>query len=359
MNKKIFLLICLALLSSCAQLPTSHDGTKDLVLKKVRPALEKIFAQENPINPSERNTYPLVQKLPGNLFVPRQTIRSVSSYDSKGRLLLTSGDYTFPVMTYCMKSSASSPAGHAYFLSELTGKRARIIRELNLLAPAKYFSHEIQMVSWSLQNGLSYEELGKLGHEMVDSVIPHYKGELRESILIQIEKKWNQVSDLSLGMLPSFNECVASLEDNLGELGKRIQEMRDYRDRLREFGYDYARLSELIDTNSRSHITGDTPWSKISDNTYARFVTQGSFGEIGYLQVRVLSKNLSREINSVQVKHEVLDLASLIANPNDQSIQPLSFSPLNGFGGTITLTPALSRHPLAGALLLSAVLSAK
>jgi hypothetical protein len=359
MNKDIFLLLCLALLSSCAQLSTSNDGTKDLVLQKVRPALEKILAQENPINPPERNTYPLVQKLPGNPFVARQTIRSVFSYDSSGRLLLTSGDYTFPVMTYCMKSSASSPAGHAYSLSELRGKRARIIRELNLLAPTKYFAHEIQMVSWSLQNGLSYEELGKLGQEMVDSVIPHYKAELRESTLIQIEKKWNQLSDLSLGMLPSLNESLASLQDNLGELGKRIQEMRDYRDRLREFGYDYARLSELVDTSSRSQISGDTPWSKISDNVYARFVTQGSFGEIGYVQVRVLSTNSSREINSIQVKHEVLDLSSLIANPNDKSIQPLSFSPLYGFGGTITLTPALSRHPLAGAFLLAAVLSAK
>jgi hypothetical protein len=258
-----------------------------------------------------------------------------------------------------MKSSASSPAGHIYSLSQLTGKRAKIIRDLNLLAPAKYFTDEIQMVSWGLQNGLSYEELGKLGREMVDSVIPHYKVELRESILHQIEKKWNQVSDSSLGTLPSFSESISSLEDNLGELGKRVQEMRNYRDRLREVGYDYARLSELIDTRSRSQITGDTPWSKISDNTYARFVTQGSFGEIGYLQVRVLSKKLSRDLNSVQLKHEVLDIASLIANPNDQSIQPLSFSPLYGFGGTITLTPALSRHPLAGALLLAAVLSTK
>jgi hypothetical protein len=29
----------------------------------------------------------------------------------------------------------------------MEGKRAKIIRELNLLAPAKYFAHEIQMVS--------------------------------------------------------------------------------------------------------------------------------------------------------------------------------------------------------------------
>jgi len=359
MNKNIFLLLCLALLSSCAQLPTSHDGTKDLVIQKVRPAVEKILAQENPINPPERNTYPLVQKLPGDPFVPRQTIRSLFTYNSGSRLLLAPGDYTFPVMTYCMKSSASSPAGHIYSLSPLTGKRAKIIRDLNLLAPAKYFTDEIQMVSWGLQNGLSYEELGKLGQEMVDSVVPHYKVELRESILNQIEKKWNQVSDSSLGVLPSFSESISSLEDNFGEIGKRIQEMRDYRDRLREVGYDYARLSELIDTSSRSEISGDTAWSKISNNVYARFVTNGSFGEIGYMQVRVLASSLGREINSVQVKHEVLDLASLIANPNDKSIQPLSFSPLYGFGGTITLTPALSRHSLAGALLLAAVLSTK
>jgi hypothetical protein len=359
MNKKTFLLLYLALLSSCAQLFTNHDGTKDLVLQKVRTSIEKIFDQENSINSPGRNTYPLVQKHPGDTFVPHQTIRSVFSYDSKGRLLLAPGDYTFPVMTYCMKSSASSPAGHIYSLSQLTGKRAKMIRDLNLLAPAKYFTEEIQMVSWSLQYGLSYEELGKLGQEMVDSVIPHYKVELRESILNQIEKKWNEVSDSSLGVLPSFTESISSLKDNLGEIGKRIQEMRDYRDRLREFGYDYARLSELIDTSSRSKISGDTAWSKISNNVYARFVTNGSFGEIGYIQVRVLASSLGREINSVQIKHEVLDLASLIANPNNQSIQPISFSPLYGFGGTITLTPALSRHPLAGALLLAAVLNAK
>jgi hypothetical protein len=359
MNKKIFLLISLALLSSCAQLPTSHDGAKDLVLQKVRPALEKIFDQENPINPPEWSTYPIVQKLPGNPFVPRQTIRSFFTYNSDGRLLLAPGDYTFPVMTYCMKSSAASPAGHIYSLSQLTGKRAKIIRDLNLLAPAKYFSDEIQMVSWSLQNGLSYEELGKLGQEMVDSVIPHYKVDLRESILNQIEKKWNQISDSSLGTLPSFSESISTLEDNLGEIGKRIQEMRDYRDRLGEVGYDYARLSELIDTSSRSEASGDTAWSKISNNVYARFVTNGSFGEIGYVQVRVLASSLGREINSVSNKLEIFDIATLMTNPNDKSIQPLSFSPLYGFGGTITLTPALSRHPLAGALLLAAVLNAK
>lgn len=177
MNKKLLLLISSLLLSSCSQLPTSRDEAKELVLQKLRSGLEDILSQESPVDSPERSTYPLVQKLPGNPFVPRQTIKSLFTYDSKGRLILSSGDYTFPVMTYCMNSSASSPAGYIYSLSKFKGERAKIIQELNLLAPAKYFAHEIQMVSWSLQNGLSYEEMGKLGQEMVDSVIPHHKSQ--------------------------------------------------------------------------------------------------------------------------------------------------------------------------------------
>lgn len=359
MNKKILLLICLSLLSSCSQLPPSRDEAKELVLQKLRPGIEKILSQENPIDPPERSAYRTIHNLPGASFDLRKTIRSAFDYDSKGRLLLSSGDYTFPVMTYCMKSSASSPSGHVYSLSQLTGKRAKIIRELNLLAPAKYFANEIQMVSWGIQNGLSYAELGQLGQEMVDSLIPQYRSELKESILVQIEKKWNQTSGLSGEILPSFNESIENLEEELGELGKRIQEMSEYRERLREFGYDYAELSELIDTTTRSEVKGDTPWSKVSTNVYARFITKESFGEIGYLQVRVLSQNSGREINSVQNRQEVLDLVSLIANPNANDIQPLSFSPLYGVGGTVTLTPAISRNPLAGTLLLAAVLGAK
>jgi hypothetical protein len=359
MNKKILLLICLSLLSSCSQLPTSRDEAKELVLQKLRPGLEKILSQKNPIDPPERSAYRTIHNLPGASFDPRKTIRSPFDYDSKGRLLLSSGDYTFPVMTYCMKSSALSPEGHVYSLSQLAGKRAKIIRELNLLAPAKYFADEIQMVSWSLQNGLSYEELGQLGQQMVDSVIPQYKSELKESIFFQIEKKWNQTSGLTGGILPSFNESTKNLEEELGELGKRIQEMREYRERLRKYGYDYAELSELIDTTTRSEVKGDTPWSKVSNNVYARFITEGSFGEIGYVQVRILPNISGREINSVSNKQEILDLASLLANPNSNSIQPLSFSPLYGVGGTVTLTPALSRYPLAAALLVAAVLSAK
>ena len=120
-------------------------------------------------------------------------------------------------------------------------------------------------------------------------------------------------------MLPSFNDS-AIFEENLGELGKRIRVMREFKERLRKVGYNYAQLGELIDTTTRSEERGDTPWSKVSNIIYARFLTEGSFGEIGYLQVRVLSTGPGREINSVNKQKEVLDIVSLLANPNNKDI---------------------------------------
>ena len=72
-----FLIVCIALLSSCSQLPKSRDETIELVLQKVRPGLEKILLQESPHNHPEKSTYPLVQKLSGSPFVARETIRSL------------------------------------------------------------------------------------------------------------------------------------------------------------------------------------------------------------------------------------------------------------------------------------------
>jgi hypothetical protein len=95
MNKKILLLICLSLLNSCSQLPTSRGEAKDLVLQKLRSGLEKILSQENPIDPPERSTYPLTQKLPGNSFEPRKTIRSVFTYDSRDQLVLSPETMSF------------------------------------------------------------------------------------------------------------------------------------------------------------------------------------------------------------------------------------------------------------------------
>jgi hypothetical protein len=63
-------------------------------------------------------------------------------------------------------------------------------------------------------------------------------------------------------------------------------------------GHDYSRLSELIEVNSRKNKKIDTPWSKISTNIYARFVTDGHFQEIGFVQIRISTGEQVRKISS-------------------------------------------------------------
>lgn len=93
-------------------------------------------------------------------------------------MLLAPGDYVMPVMTYCMKQSGESQNRHIYSLSKLREKRAHIIRELNLKAAPTFSFEDIQIVSWSLQAGLAYNEMTQKSQDIIDEIIPEFKSQL-------------------------------------------------------------------------------------------------------------------------------------------------------------------------------------
>jgi hypothetical protein len=320
--------------------------------------MEKVFQKDAPVLSPELNPYPTIQKLPGSSFNLSGINQNEMTYDKSGNLLLSPGDYIIPVMTYCMKQSGESPDGHIYSLSKMTGKRAHIIIELNLKAAPAFSFEDIQIVSWSLQAGLSYNEMTKESQRIIDEIIPEFKHQLKESLLKILEKEWNNVSDKSRGLLLSFDDGINETLNELGETGLRIRELKEFKSRLGEVGHDYSRLSELIEVTSQKVKKTDTPWSKLSTNVYARFVTDGHFQEIGFIQIRILTDEQVRRISSTSTQKTPVDLASLVANPNSNTIQPLSFTPLYGFAG-IVLTPTISQPPLAGAALLAAILASQ
>lgn len=245
-------------------------------------------------------------------------------------------------MTYCMKSSSSSTEGYAYTLGQMKGRLAPIIRKLNLKAPAHFSISDIQILHWSLLSGLAYEEMTKESQKIIDQIIPEHKDEFKESFLSLMEKKLDRLSDISNGAIPTLRDHPY------------LEGMRSFRDKLREVGNDYEELKSLIDTSPSKKKQTETPWSKISENIYARFVTEGSFGDIGFLQVRALSE-AGRTINSENRKQYFLDVASLVANPNDSNVQPLSFTPLFGVAGVVA-TPRIKTDPRAAVLLLALTL---
>lgn len=354
-------------LCACAYIPNKQDIKSEAVqvlVKSLRPKLEKAFFEATPIFPAERSSYQLITKLPGVPYDLKNVTRGELSFDANGNFLMPAGDYAIPVITYCMKQSGASPSGHIYSLSKLEGTRALMIRELNLRGPSRYRTEDIQIVSWSLQTGLSYDEMTKFSQKIIDDVIPQFKNQLKDSFLSTLEKKWNQISSVSHGVLPTFDDSSEDLLFELGDVGKKIIEFRKFKELLRDVGHDYSRLSEIINTTSllnKKEIT-ETQWSQISKNVYARFVTEGHFGDIGFIQIRILANEKTiekkREVNAVLSYEEVVDLFSLLANPNSDSVQPLTFTPLYGSAGVLIL-PALMDNPVAATMVLAAILTAK
>lgn len=236
-----------------------------------------------------------------------------------------------------MNSSNSSPKSQVYTLDKMKGKLSLIIKKLNLKAPVHFSPLDIQIVHWSLIAGLSYKEMTKESQTIIDQIIPEHKNELNESFLSSMEKKLNHLSELSNGAGLTFNDIPY------------LKGMRSFKDKLQKIGNNYEELKNLINTTPSLKKQIETPWSKISENIYARFLTKGSFGDIGFLQIRVISET-GRAFNSESHKKYPLDIASLIANPNDSTIQPLSFSPLFGAAGVLGISQIVADPRIAALL---------
>ncbi len=138
--KKIAALIFCAILCGCSSLSVEsvvEKQAKRAALRAASPVLEKIFLAEGPIAPASRELYPTTVELPCEKFSPEKHFKKRISITKEGNLSLSSGDYIIPVMTYCMRSSGSSPDGHRYTLGRLTGKMADVISSLNRRAIEK------------------------------------------------------------------------------------------------------------------------------------------------------------------------------------------------------------------------------
>ena len=183
----LYFVFFLLFTTSCSHVPKNREDVKELavqgLIKSLKPQMEKVFQKDAPVTSPELNPYPTIQNLYGAPFDLSRINQNEMTYDKSGNLLLSPGDYVIPVMTYCMKQSGESPNGHIYSLSKISGNRAHIIRELNLKAAPSFSFEDIQIVSWSLQAGLSYNEMTKETQRIIDKIIPEFRSQLKESLL--------------------------------------------------------------------------------------------------------------------------------------------------------------------------------
>lgn len=267
-----------------------------------------------PVAPIQEGAYP---------FNPTGNIAQVVSQlrtSRDGSVRLEPGDYSIPIKLYCMRQRASSPAGQRYFLAPLKGSKADVIAALNARASGSEVSYQsLQMLSWHIQAGMSYDDMPESSQALVNQFIPDYRDRLSRDFLEQIEVTYNQFSGVA--GLPSFNAAL----DRLGTVGDVIQGYLQFRDTLIRYRDDYnALLRELIPSGTASAIGGaaNTPWSMISDRVYARMITEGSAGGRGDLQIRVLPATNETDPRAVEV-----GITNIVADSQDDGVQPLTGSP--------------------------------
>jgi hypothetical protein len=152
--KRFFILALFpAIITSCDSLPIKNSDITDIavreLVKAAQPEFNEFYLNQAPLLPADKGRFPIANQLPGAKFIVDIKKSSTMTYDLNGKALFLPGDYTIPVMTYCMNASGASPDAPIYALSQLQGRRAYIIRQLNLKALNKFIPNDVQILSWS------------------------------------------------------------------------------------------------------------------------------------------------------------------------------------------------------------------
>lgn len=304
--------------------------TQALLAKQLREVAEK----NAPVTAGSSNLFAITSTLPGKPFRPALLDLRGAASDA----IIPPGDYLVPVKAFCLQKRAASPPGHRYVLGQYGGKRQKVLTALNQAIPASGMEHrDLQNLSWAIQAGVSYQDMPQEMKAQVDQLIPDHRSSLNREFLEEIEKVWS-VGSQALN-LPSFETF---LERELGDVGKGIIAYREVRNRLINQGQDWRNLSDLFLIDDGTQASGDilnTPWSQVGEGVHARFLTQGSAGDTGFLLLRIdeSASNKTKILPAAAVTIisgglAVYDLYSLITSlmalpEGNQNIQPLAMSP--------------------------------
>jgi hypothetical protein len=262
-------------------------------------AVQKALADGRPLEDSAPLAYP-TSPLPGGAFVVHAWIptryggafivdhaerlalqRWLASRD--GAVTLAPGDYTFPVRVFCMKMSAHSPYGYHYRLAPLNGRLAQMIAALNTRTafhPRLYPHGDVQMLSWMLQAGEKYGDLDAKLQRIVDAAVPEFKPLIEQSLLERVQS--------AAGAAPTGIGVISDLES----LDAQVRSLQHDYSSFARFAVPQQEGSALMHLEPPDA----TPWSKIGESLYARFITKGNFSGTGALEVRVLPNGGNVEV---------------------------------------------------------------
>ncbi len=176
--------------------------------KAAEDALTKVLNDNLPLTLDAKDVYPTVATLPGGPFSPTPLKLTADQLNQP----LAPGDYTINTLDFCSEYSVHQPgAGVAYVLGPYEGKAAGAIGALIWRGTVQYniAPQSLQAVSWSIQSGLTYDQMPKSYQQIVDQVIPDFKSELTGDSVTNLENTYNSLAKTA--SLPPLDTMLAKL----------------------------------------------------------------------------------------------------------------------------------------------------
>jgi hypothetical protein len=333
--KIVFAALVLALQFHLPGLP----GTQNLAVQAAAKQLAPYFAANQPVIRDWNAIYQTVPGLPGGAaFSPTRDASRQAALErsaiaqlnksSAGTIALGPGDYALPVRVFCTDVHRHARAPETYLLGPIKGTRTAVLTQMyaraGTVAPA--FS-ALQPLSWSLQEGLKYEELPQAQQQLFNTLLPGMRSVIAESFMELLQNRWNTVSSTIPGV-PSFDSALGQM----GGLGTSIIEVRNARSEILGNAADFdAMRNALVPGGLQGgENSGTTPWSIATSTVYERLLTQGAFGSIGLLEIHVTGSG----------KQTVPVTGNIGYAPACRECQPLTMHPLQGAAPQ----PALNEH---------------
>jgi hypothetical protein len=327
--------LCSGSASAQFNLPGGLDP-KRAALGAAARQLAPYITEQSPIRLDPVELYPTVDALPGAPFAPAAAVqaRTIASIiqqlkaSTTGTVSLAPGDYAVPVRLFCMSHARAARSPLAFMLGPMRGKRAPAIIAMNSrAASSSYTFSPLQTTSWEIQGGLGFSDFTAGQKAVVDALIPDYKGLLGTSTLDDIQGKWSSLSSTLGG--PSLDSILGQL----GGAGQLVIELRDERSQIISQASDFNALSRTFAPIQQADVsTLESPWSVVNPTMWMRMVTQGHYGDVGTVQIRIAGSGaatvpLVSSIGYGRCTPQLTTQGNAYA-----CTQPLSFEPLRATG---------------------------
>jgi hypothetical protein len=256
--------------------------------KAAEVALTKVLNDNLPLTLDAKDVYPTVTTLPGGPFSPTPLKLTADQLDQP----LPPGDYTINTLDFCSQYSIHEPgAGLAYVLGPYEGKAAGAIGALIWRGTEQYGINpqSLQAVSWTIQSGLTYDQMPKSYQAIVDQVIPDYKSEITGDFVTNIESTYNSLAKAA--SLPPLDTILAKLGAP-GQLAldaerqRQILTAQNTNDQIKE-----QTLFQGQESGIYTPVKAETgPWTeRVAGQVYMKLlIAGGNMATNNVMQIRVM-----------------------------------------------------------------------